>query len=65
MAPALRDRIATDIREVAADPYINQRLIQTGQILNPGKPAEFAAAIEGQTTKLNAIAKALDIKPED
>jgi tripartite-type tricarboxylate transporter receptor subunit TctC len=65
MAPALRDRIANDIREVAADPYINQRLIQTGQILNPGKPAEFAAAIEGQTTKLNAIAKALDIKPED
>ena len=65
MAPALRDRIANDIREVAADPYIGSRLIQTGQILNPGTPREFAAAIEAQTTKLTAIAKALDIKPED
>jgi tripartite-type tricarboxylate transporter receptor subunit TctC len=65
MAPALRDRIANDIREVAADPYIEQRLIQTGQILNPGKAADFAAAIEAQATKLTAIAKALDIKPED
>jgi tripartite-type tricarboxylate transporter receptor subunit TctC len=65
MAPALRERIANDIREVATDPYIGTRLIQTGQILNPGKAAEFAAAIEQQTSRLTAIAKALDIKPED
>jgi len=65
MPPALRDRIAADIREVATDPYIEQRLTATGQILNPGTAAEFAAAIDGQMTKLAAIAKALDIKPED
>jgi len=65
MAPALRDRIANDIREVAADPFIGQRLIATGQILNPGTGAEFAAAIDEQKSKLAAIAKALDIKPED
>jgi tripartite-type tricarboxylate transporter receptor subunit TctC len=65
MAPALRERIANDIREVATDPNIAARLIQTGQILNPGKAAEFAAAIEEQTSRLTAIAKALDIKPED
>jgi tripartite-type tricarboxylate transporter receptor subunit TctC len=65
MAPALRERIAKDIREVAADPYIEPRLIQTGQILNPGTAAEFAAAIDEQKSKLAAIAKALDIKPED
>jgi tripartite-type tricarboxylate transporter receptor subunit TctC len=65
MAPALRERIAKDIREVATDPYIEPRLIQTGQILNPGTAAEFAAAIEEQKSKLAAIAKALDIKPED
>jgi tripartite-type tricarboxylate transporter receptor subunit TctC len=65
MAPALRERIANDIREVATDPYIGSRLIQTGQILNPGKAAEFAAVIEEQTSRLTAIAKALDIKPED
>ena len=65
MAPALRERIAKDIREVAADPYIEPRLIQTGQILNPGTAAEFTAAIEEQKSRLAAIAKALDIKPED
>jgi tripartite-type tricarboxylate transporter receptor subunit TctC len=65
MPPALRDRIAADIREVAADPYIEQRLTATGQILNPGTPTEFATAIDGQMAKLAAIARALDIKPED
>jgi tripartite-type tricarboxylate transporter receptor subunit TctC len=65
MAPELRERIAADMRAVAADPAIEPRLIQTGQILNPGGPAEFAAAIADQTGKLAAIAKALDIKPED
>jgi tripartite-type tricarboxylate transporter receptor subunit TctC len=64
MVPELRERIAADIRAVAADPGVEPHLIQTGQILNPGGPAEFAAAIEDQTSKLAAIAKALDIKPE-
>jgi hypothetical protein len=61
----LRERIANDIREVASDPYIEPRLIQTGQILNPGTAAEFAAAIDEQRSRLAVIAKALDIKPED
>jgi tripartite-type tricarboxylate transporter receptor subunit TctC len=65
MAAALRERIAADIRAVAADPSVEPRLIQTGQILNPSTPAEFATAIEQQTGKLAAIAKALDVKPED
>jgi tripartite-type tricarboxylate transporter receptor subunit TctC len=65
MAAALRERIAADIRAVAADPGVEARLVQTGQILNPGTPAEFAAAIEQQTDRLDAIAKTLDIKPED
>jgi tripartite-type tricarboxylate transporter receptor subunit TctC len=65
MAPETRERIAADMRAVAADPAIEPRLIQTAQILNPGGPAEFAAAITDQTDKLVAIAKALDIKPED
>ncbi|HEY6256804.1 MAG TPA: tripartite tricarboxylate transporter substrate binding protein [Xanthobacteraceae bacterium] len=65
MAPALRERIASDVREVAADPAIRSRLMQTGQILNPGGGAEFAAAIDEQRAKLVAIAKAIDLKPED
>jgi tripartite-type tricarboxylate transporter receptor subunit TctC len=65
MAPELRERIAADIRQAAADPAIGQRLSATGQILNPGTPAEFAAAIAEQTGKIAAIAKAIDYKPED
>jgi tripartite-type tricarboxylate transporter receptor subunit TctC len=65
MAAALRERIAKDVREVAADPTIEQRLRQTGQTLNPGDGAAFAAAIDEQHDKLVAIAKALDLKPED
>ena len=65
MAAALRERIADDVRAVAADPAIGSRLMQTGQTLNPGGGAEFAAAIDEQRTKLAAIAKAIDLKPED
>ena len=65
MAPDLRERIAADIRQAAADPFIEQRLTAPGQVVNPGTPAEFAAAIEEQTTKVAAIAKAIDFKPED
>jgi len=65
MAAGLRERIAADIRAVAAEPGVEPRLIQTGQILNPGTAAEFAAAIDEQKSRLAAIAKALDIKPED
>jgi tripartite-type tricarboxylate transporter receptor subunit TctC len=65
MAPELRERIAADIRQAAADPFVEQRLTATGQVLNPGTPAEFAAAIDEQTTKIAAIAKAIDFKPED
>jgi tripartite-type tricarboxylate transporter receptor subunit TctC len=65
MPAALRERIAADIRAVAAEGGIEPRLAQTGQILNPGGPAEFGAAVEEQTAKLLTIARTLDIKPED
>lgn len=65
MSASLRERIAADIRAVAAEPGIEPRLVQTGQILNPGTPAEFGAAVEEQTAKLATIARALDLKPED
>ena len=65
MTAALRERIAKDVREVAADPAIEQRLRQTAQTLNPGTAAEFAAAIDEQHGKLVAIAKAIGLKPED
>jgi tripartite-type tricarboxylate transporter receptor subunit TctC len=58
----LRERIAADVRAVM-DATIESRLITTGQILNLGGPAEFAAAIEEQRARLAAIAKDLGIKP--
>jgi tripartite-type tricarboxylate transporter receptor subunit TctC len=64
MASAVRERIAADIRSVAADPEVATRLAATGQTLNPGTAAEFAAAIEEQQAKIIAIARKMNIKPE-
>jgi tripartite-type tricarboxylate transporter receptor subunit TctC len=58
----LRERIAADVRAVT-DATIESRLIATGQILNLGGPAEFAAAIAEQRARLATIAKDLGIKP--
>jgi tripartite-type tricarboxylate transporter receptor subunit TctC len=58
----LRNRIAADIAVAAADPIIAARLGETGQLLNIGGPAEFAAAVEEQRAKLAAVAKDLGIK---
>jgi tripartite-type tricarboxylate transporter receptor subunit TctC len=58
----LRERIAQDVRAVT-DATIESRLIATGQILNLGGPAEFAASIAEQRARLAAIAKDLGIKP--
>jgi tripartite-type tricarboxylate transporter receptor subunit TctC len=63
MAEALRERIAADIKAVAADPMIASRLITTGQVVSPGRPAEFAASIDAQRATVAAIAKDLGIKP--
>jgi tripartite-type tricarboxylate transporter receptor subunit TctC len=63
MPAALRERIAADIRAVAADPAIEARLAATGQVLNLGGPAEFGAATDEQRAKIAAIAKELGIKP--
>jgi tripartite-type tricarboxylate transporter receptor subunit TctC len=58
----LRERIAADVRAVAADPEIVTRLTASGQIVSPGTSAEFAAEIKGQMDAVAAIAKVLDIK---
>jgi len=63
MAAPIRDRIAADIKAVATEQTIVDRLTATGQVLSPGSADEFAASIEGQRGKLTAIAKALGLKP--
>jgi tripartite-type tricarboxylate transporter receptor subunit TctC len=62
MPGTVRDRIAADIKAVATDPAIVDRLNATGQVVSPGTAAEFAASIEGQRAKLAAIAKELGLK---
>jgi len=62
IAGELRERIAEDVRSVLADPAIAARIVVTGQIVSPGSPAEFAAAIDQQRDRFAAIAKTLDIR---
>ena len=63
MAEDIRERIAADIREVAGDPAIAARLLSTGQLVSPGRPAEFAASIDEQRGVVARIAKEMGIKP--
>jgi len=63
MPQAARDRIAADIRAIAAEPDVVARLSATGQVINPGTPAEFAAALADQRATVAAIGKTLEIKP--
>jgi tripartite-type tricarboxylate transporter receptor subunit TctC len=62
MSPALRNRIAADIR-AAADDTIRSRLNQTGQTPNLGGPEEFAQSIEQQRVTVARMAKVLGLKP--
>jgi tripartite-type tricarboxylate transporter receptor subunit TctC len=65
VAPAVRERIAADIRAIAADPDVVARLSSTGQVINAGTPAEFAAALTEQRGMVAEIGKILDVKPPD
>ena len=65
MPKDLRERIAADIRTVMnADPLINDRLIMTAQVPNPGGPAEFAKSIDEQRAVLTKATKDLGITPK-
>jgi len=57
------ERIAADVQAVAAEPAVGARLAATGQQLDPGGPAEFAAAVEAQRKAIVSTAKALGIQP--
>jgi tripartite-type tricarboxylate transporter receptor subunit TctC len=65
MPNSLNDKIAADIRAVAADPAIGKRLEATGQVMNIGGPKEFADAINEQHGNVAAVVKAIDFKPRN
>jgi tripartite-type tricarboxylate transporter receptor subunit TctC len=59
---SIRDRIAADIRQVVSDPEVEAKLSVTGQVVNPGTPAEFAAALDDQRATVKQIGETLGIK---
>jgi len=61
---AARDRIAADVKTVAQDPLVAERLAATAQLNVPGNAAEFEASINEQVAQLAAAAKLLGIKPK-
>ena len=62
MPAELRDRIAADIKEIAADPGVAAKINATAQIVRPGGPEEFARAIEEQTRRVSESAAAGGVK---
>lgn len=64
ISDAARERIAADVKTVAADPVISERLIATAQVNSPGTGAELAASIDEQAANLAATARILGLKPK-
>jgi tripartite-type tricarboxylate transporter receptor subunit TctC len=58
----VRERIAADVIAVLKDPAIVEKLTATGQVVNPGNPAEFTAAIEKQRAQAVDAGNVLGIK---
>lgn len=61
----LRERIARDVIAVISDKAIAGKLLATGQVVNPGGPAELAATIKEQSDLTARIAKVLELKPKN
>ena len=59
ISDAVRERIAADVKAQLNDPALNERMTATGQIVNPGTPAEFAAAIDELSNNLATWSKAI------
>jgi tripartite-type tricarboxylate transporter receptor subunit TctC len=62
MSDAVREQIAADVAAVA-DQAMGEKLAVSGQVMSPGKAAEFASSIEEQRSTVAKIANALGIKP--
>ena len=63
MPLATREKIAADVKQMLSDPEINAKLAATGQVVNPGSPKEFEAALNEQSGKVVEIGRILGIKP--
>ena len=61
--PALRDRIAADVRQVLEDKNLAARLVAMGLTVAPGDAEEFGQAIERQRNQVREITRILGLKP--
>ena len=52
-----REKMSADIRAIAVEPSVAQRLGATGQVVRGNTPAEFATAIEEQRAQIAAIVR--------
>ena len=64
LSKELIEQIGADIVAATKDPAVSSRLSATAQMVNPGGPAEFAAAVSEQRAKIATIAQTLGIKPK-
>ena len=62
MPEALRDRIASDVRAVANDASVREKLAAVGQAARSGTAAEFAALLDEYRRRLTDLAKAIDFR---
>lgn len=62
MPDTLRDRIASDVRDVANDPGLRERLASVGQTARPGTAVDFAALLEDHRRRLADLAKTIGFK---
>jgi tripartite-type tricarboxylate transporter receptor subunit TctC len=62
MPDTLRDRIASDVRAIANEPAIREKLAAVGQAARPGTAAEFAALLDEYRRRLVDLAKTIDFK---
>ncbi len=58
-----RDRVSIDVRAVAAENGVGERLAAVGQAVRGSTPAEFASAIEEQRVQISSIARLVGTKP--
>jgi tripartite-type tricarboxylate transporter receptor subunit TctC len=62
MPETLRDRIASDVRAVADENGIRERLAASGQAARSGTASEFASLLAEYRQRLADLAKAIDFK---
>jgi len=63
ITPEVRQKIAGDLKTIAADPSLQARLKPTGQVVEFVSTADFEASIEAERVKVAAIAKMLGGRP--